>query len=389
MRLLQWTHNTNNTKGDGMKVKVELKKYWVIKLVLLASILHVNSIELEALELNPYIQFAPSAYILDLEYAKNDFLVGLASEKSQTTMGGAFVGLGAQLHQNFAIELRLGGSVSKSGTIGASSYNSQVKLPMASVFLKPEIPFEDWSVYGLLGATAVPKYQSVADSLSLTVASQSTALSYGVGASYRINDSLNLGLEWVAYHQQKEVATASNFQITESLKARLSGISLALNYRFGVGGDEQQAVEVYIPTPVQESVPPVLTCKPCVCKCEPKQDAFLTARSFVLEGVQFEHDSSVLLPTSSEILDEVVGKLKSFPDVHVKISGFTNSLGSDEYNLWLSKRRAKSVVNYLVNHGISPSRLSSEGYGESHPIADNQTKEGRSKNRRVELTVLR
>jgi outer membrane protein OmpA-like peptidoglycan-associated protein len=376
-----------------MKMKIESKTYWAIKLVLLAGILHTHSAELEALEFNPYIQLAPSAYVLDLEYAKNDLLVGLASDKSQTTMGGAFVGLGAQLHQNFAIELRLGGSVSKSGTIGSSPYSSQVKLPMASIFFKPEIPFEDWSVYGLLGATTVPKYQSVADSLSLTVSQSQAALSYGVGASYRINDSLNLGLEWVAYHKQKEVAAVSNFQITESLKARLSGISLALNYRFGVGGDEREEVEVYVPAPVQEPAPQVVVpeaaCKPCVCKCEPKQDAFLTARSFVLEGVQFEHDSSVLLPTSSEILDEVVGKLKSFSDVRVKISGFTNSLGSDEYNLWLSKRRAESVVNYLVNHGISPSRLSSEGYGESHPIADNQTKEGRSKNRRVELTVLR
>jgi len=378
-----------------MKVKIESKTYWAIKLMVLAGILHTHSAELEALEFNPYIQLAPSAYVLDLEYSKNDFLVGLASDKSQSTMGGAFVGLGAQLHQNFAIELRLGGSVSKSGTIGSSPYSSQVKLPMASIFLKPEMPFEDWSVYGLLGATTVPKYQSVADSLNLTVTSQSkAALSYGLGASYHINDSLNLGLEWVAYHKQKEAAAASNFQTTESLKARLSGISLALNYRFGVESDEREEVEaVYVPAPVrepaQQAVVPEAACKPCVCKCEPKQDAFLNARSFVLEGVQFEHDSSVLLPTSSKILDEVVEKLKAFPDVRVKISGFTNSLGSDEYNLWLSKRRAKSVVNYLVNHGISPSRLSSEGYGESHPIADNQTKEGRRKNRRVELTVLR
>ena len=380
-----------------MKINIKAKKYWAIKLMVLAGALHMHSATLEAFEFHPYIQLAPSAYMLDLEYVEAQGPVLGVTEKSKTTMGGGFVGLGTQLHENFAVELRLGGSVSKSGTIGNFSYNSQVKLPMASIFLKPEMPFEDWSVYGLLGATTVPKYQSVADSLNLTASQSKAALSFGVGASYRINDSLNLGLEWVRYHQQKEVAVGSNFQTTESLKAKLQGISLALNYRFGVGGDERE--EVKEPAPIQqlvvrEVVPEVavsktITCKPCVCECKPKQTAAFGAKSFVLEGVQFEHDSSILLSSSNKILNEVVQTLKDFPDVHVKISGHTNSLGSDEYNLWLSKRRAESVVNYLINHGISASRLSSEGYGETRPIADNHTKEGLRKNRRVELTVVR
>ncbi len=69
------------------------------------------------------------------------------------------------------------------------------------------------------------------------------------------------------------------------------------------------------------------------------------------------------------------------------IEGHTDSTGSEEYNLALSQRRALTVLEFLAGEGVEPSRLSSEGFGMTTPIADNATKEGRSKNRRVEIVI--
>ena len=80
--------------------------------------------------------------------------------------------------------------------------------------------------------------------------------------------------------------------------------------------------------------------------------------------------------------------MKTYPDTTVEIEGHTDNVGSEAYNLDLSKRRAESVKNYLVeNLGIDPARLSAAGYGFSRPIADNNTREGRAQNRRVVATV--
>ena len=105
----------------------------------------------------------------------------------------------------------------------------------------------------------------------------------------------------------------------------------------------------------------------------------------ILEGVNFEFNSAELTAGAKEILMKVVRTLKDYAEMTLMIKGHTDSVGSDEYNLGLSDRRANSVRQYLVNQGIDPSRLSSKGYGEAEPIAPNNTDEGRAKNRRIEF----
>ena len=111
-------------------------------------------------------------------------------------------------------------------------------------------------------------------------------------------------------------------------------------------------------------------------------------KTLILEGVNFEFDSAKLTSDSYETLDRVAASLKDWPEIRVEIGGHTDSDGSDEYNRTLSQQRAESVRHYLVSKGVSNSRLEARGYGESRPIADNGTAEGRTKNRRVELTKL-
>ncbi|HEY8330368.1 MAG TPA: OmpA family protein, partial [Pseudomonas sp.] len=82
-------------------------------------------------------------------------------------------------------------------------------------------------------------------------------------------------------------------------------------------------------------------------------------------------------------------KLKGSDVVGIKVNGHTDSTGTDAYNQGLSERRAASVVDYLVSQGVAQDKLSSEGFGESKPVADNSSKEGRAENRRVEIMVDR
>jgi OOP family OmpA-OmpF porin len=111
-------------------------------------------------------------------------------------------------------------------------------------------------------------------------------------------------------------------------------------------------------------------------------------KALVLEGVNFESDSATLLSSSLAVLDRVAAMLKDWPDVRVEVAGYTDSTNTDAYNQKLSERRAEAVRSYLVSQGVAADRLTAMGYGESSPVADNGTKDGRLKNRRVELHRL-
>lgn len=105
----------------------------------------------------------------------------------------------------------------------------------------------------------------------------------------------------------------------------------------------------------------------------------------ILKGVEFDHDKDTLRPDSKRLLDEVAASLKDWPKVDVQVQGHCSSPGSDAYNMDLSARRAAAVKAYLISKGVNAGRLGSIGYGESRPIADNRTKDGQARNRRVEL----
>ena len=108
----------------------------------------------------------------------------------------------------------------------------------------------------------------------------------------------------------------------------------------------------------------------------------------VLKGVTFEFDSARLTSQAEGRLDNVAEALQSSASMSVRVSGHTDSIGSDSYNKQLSQDRADSVKRYLVDQGIESTRLTTMGYGESRPVASNDTAAGRAQNRRVELDVM-
>ncbi|MBL0104030.1 MAG: OmpA family protein [Bacteroidetes bacterium] len=110
-------------------------------------------------------------------------------------------------------------------------------------------------------------------------------------------------------------------------------------------------------------------------------------QTIVLNNIFYETDKFDLKPESKIELDRLVSFLNNNPKVHFEISGHTDNVGGKEYNKTLSEKRAKTVYDYLVTAGIPATRMSSKGFGDTVPVAENTSDAGRAKNRRTEFKV--
>lgn len=135
------------------------------------------------------------------------------------------------------------------------------------------------------------------------------------------------------------------------------------------------------PTPAPQAAAPAPAPAP---KEKPAPPA---AKKIILRGVNFAFDSAEITPESQVILQSAADVLKENPNVKINVTGHTCSIGTDEYNQGLSERRADAVRQNLIGQGVVAERLQAAGKGESQPVADNATKDGRAQNRRVELAV--
>lgn len=115
---------------------------------------------------------------------------------------------------------------------------------------------------------------------------------------------------------------------------------------------------------------------------------------FVLENIYYDFNKYDINPAAARELDKLAQILIDNPEIKIELSSHTDSVDTEEYNMWLSQKRAESAVNYLIRKGISPDRMIAKGYGESRPIARNtnpdgtDNPEGRAKNRRTEFKIL-
>ena len=104
-----------------------------------------------------------------------------------------------------------------------------------------------------------------------------------------------------------------------------------------------------------------------------------------LKSAHFDFNKAILKPEGKSELDHAAEALKAEPALKATIEGHTDSVGSDAYNMKLSERRANAARDYLVSQGIDAGRITTQGFGESKPVASNDTEEGRAQNRRVEV----
>ena len=137
-----------------------------------------------------------------------------------------------------------------------------------------------------------------------------------------------------------------------------------------------------VPAPIVEVVPSAP---------EPPKRVKVTDKKIeITDIVQFETNKSILLSKSEELLNEVAAAMKEHAEIKlVQIEGHTDTQGSAKLNMRLSDARAKSVRDYLIKQGIAGDRLVPKGFGQTVPVADNNSEEGRFKNRRVDFKILK
>jgi OOP family OmpA-OmpF porin len=128
--------------------------------------------------------------------------------------------------------------------------------------------------------------------------------------------------------------------------------------------------------PVQQAPPPVQTAPPAPAPAPP---------DYNFTNIQFEFDSGILKTESYPTLDKAAAEMKKDPSATFILKGYASAEGSDEHNMQLSIDRANAVKTYLVNTGVSGANLSTKGFGEANPVADNSTEAGKVINRRVEI----
>lgn len=172
--------------------------------------------------------------------------------------------------------------------------------------------------------------------------------------------------------ERYEIATDSTTQ-THEISLRMGEL-----YRIAVQGKGHFAYETQIDVPSEKSFQRTFALQP-----------ILENQSISLSNILFETASAELMSRSFAPLDELVEFMRLNPTVQIELSAHTDNVGNDAYNQRLSERRAQSTADYLVSQGIDSQRIISVGYGKTKPIAPNDTEENRSKNRRVEMKIVK
>ncbi|MDO9103988.1 MAG: OmpA family protein [Methylovulum sp.] len=269
---------------------------------------------------------------------------------------------------------------------------------------KPGVNGDEWQ---LTGATADVQYFFTRKAFAPytviglggmnTSANKTEAASFigeaGAGFTYELHDNFLL---------RSDVRYRYNHNFDATFGRNTDQFSdMTVNLGFVVPfGPKPKAVKFEMPAPAPTPAPAAPDCSTldsdadginnCIDQCPStlsgsKVDNQGCPVSLELKGVNFKYDSAELTLNAMGILDTVAANLINYPEKDdIEVRGHTSSEGSDAYNMKLSQRRSQSVADYLAMKGVS-NRLTARGYGESQPIADNSTEEGKSQNRRVEL----
>ncbi len=214
--------------------------------------------------------------------------------------------------------------------------------------------------------------------LSGRLSQSAPGFSAGLGIDYQFTDSLKAGLygRYNRAYMSPRPTDLGPGQVPDERFGKdieWATAGLALTYTFP---EEEEVAEAPAP-PEPKTVP----------KNEPLPLPPPTRKKIVLRSVYFEFDKSTIRGDAAPVLDEAAGLLRDEGEINVAAEGHTDEIGTDVYNLRLSQRRADAVRGYLVGKGINGKRIRTEAYGESRPVATNETAEGRAQNRRVELRV--
>jgi OmpA-OmpF porin, OOP family len=226
------------------------------------------------------------------------------------------------------------------------------------------------------------------------------SLLYGVGAQLEVYRYQGVPISLLAevygrVHSSFDSVTGSPAEAMLAAKAQVSDFSLflgagpGLNSGYGVPNVRVMAGVAYAwqyrPRPSPPPPPPPPPAPPPKVVVVPVQGDRLQ----LWQPVFFDFDKDTIKSMSHSLLDDVARVLRTQPELgRIRIDGHTDDVGGDDYNLDLSRRRARSVYNYMVEHGVTASRLTFAGYGKACPVTSNQMEEGRAVNRRVDFILI-
>ena len=306
-------------------------------------------------------------------------MVSFIDDRSDVPAYKLFVG--RQLNRYMAIEA----GYFDLGKFGFDAVTTDGKLSGNAAFrgwnldLLGQLPLtERFSLLGRVGAANVSaKTRFTGNRLNAVTAPNASiskaGLKLGVGMEYKFTEALAVRGEFERFRVNDAVGNRGDIDMA----------SLGLVYKFG----RPAARPAYVapapaPAPVMEAPAPAPAPMPAPAPVPVSEKV-----SFAAEAL-FDFDKSIVKPAGMAALDELMMKLQGMNTEVMVTVGHTDSVGSDAYNQKLSQRRAEAVKAYIVSKGVDASRVYTEGKGESQPVADNNTAEGRAKNRRVTVEVV-
>ncbi len=290
--------------------------------------------------------------------------------------------VGKQLNRYLALELGyfdLGKFSFNSTTSGNGVFNGEAGFRGANLDLLAQLPLsERLSLLGRVGAN----YAKASTHFS---GNRLNAVTGPNPSERKLNAKAGLGLEYKLSEALALRGEAERYRVNDAVGNRgdVDLLSVSLVYKLG---RPAHSAPVYVPpAAVEPAPPPVAQPMP---PPPPKAPAPTSEKvSFAAETL-FDFDKSAVKPAGKAALDDLLLKLKGMNTEVVVTVGHTDSVGSNEYNQKLSLRRAEAVKAYLVSKGVEATRVYTEGKGETQPLADNATAEGRAKNRRVTVEVV-
>ena len=295
---------------------------------------------------------------------------------------GFKVYLGKQLSRNFAFEAGyydLGEFAFASSTVPAGSLNGVAAFRGVNLDVVGMLPLsERFSVFARAGLAYTETKTSFTGTRLNAItgprrSEKKAGAKFGLGLEYKLSEALAMRAEVERYQVNDAVGNRGDVDMA----------SLNLVYKFG--RPAAQPVYVAPPAPVVVEAPAPM---PAPMPAPAPAPVPVSEKVSIASEALFDFDKSVIKAEGRTALDGLLAQLKGM-DTEVMVTvGHTDSVGSDQYNQALSMRRAEAVKAYIVSTGVDASRVYTEGKGESQPVADNNTAEGRAKNRRVTVEVV-
>ena len=290
--------------------------------------------------------------------------------------------IGKQLNQYFALEagyFDLGKFGFNASTTPAGTINGEVGFRGFNLDLVGQVPLSQrFSVYGRLGAN----YAKASADFS---GNRLAAVTNAHPSERKLNPKVGLGLEYKFTEALAVRGEVERYRVNDAIGNRGDVDLYSVNLVYKFGRPARSAPVAYTPPP--EAPAPVMAPSAPAPQPAPAPVPVSEKVTFSAEAL-FDFDKSVLKPEGKAGLDALLVQLQGMNTEVMITVGHTDSVGSDAYNQKLSLRRAAAVKAYLVSKGVDAARVYTEGKGETQPVADNKTADGRAKNRRVTVEVV-